>query len=108
MPSAKDAFLEALGGGGPKQAPADLQMESDDTLAPMELIEESQEDMDPTTQEGDTIFLDPEMFAKKPKKGQEFDLRVRVEGIGSKISLTPLEVSDTPSDENEEEDIDID
>lgn len=108
----KSAFLEALRSPQPQQEDA-LALEAGDNLSD-DLLTDMQTDEDPTTQEGDTFFLDPEMWPMgKWKKGQTVTVRAKVNSLGSKIGLTPLEVEynnpdtegrDSSEDDTEEDD----
>lgn len=66
------------------------------------------EDKDPRSQQGDTFFVDPAMLHEdhKCRKGDELMVRARVQSVGSKIALTPLEISYDNAKEDEDEDYD--
>lgn len=83
----KGAMAAAMGGGAGKPM-------AGPPMGGSEVEPRTPVDKDPTTQAGDKFFLDPSMLpdGKKCKKGEELTLRVRVDSIGSKIALTPLEV----------------
>lgn len=98
----KAAFLQALASPSPA-AEDDMAMQGGDQMA-MGLLEEMNEDIDPTTQDGDVFFLDPDMWPEgKWKKGQTITVKARVESIGSKIGLTPVEVDYNMADENDQD-----
>jgi len=63
-------------------------------------------DKNPMSQDGETLFVDPALFSseKEPKKGDKVLIRATVLSIGSKIALTPSEVSDINGQEQEMED----
>ncbi len=60
-------------------------------------------DMNPTSQDGDTFFMDPALLPEghKCKVGEELLLRVSVKSKGSKIGVTPIEVveNETPEED---------
>lgn len=98
----KNAFLAALHSPNPGAEDA-LAMQGGDKLAE-DLRMDMEQDEDPTTQDGNNFFLDPEMWPMgKWKKGQVVTVKARVESLGSKIGLTPLEVEYNNPDENSQD-----
>lgn len=49
--------------------------------------------------DGSVVFVSPDLFEEKPKKGEEIRLVCRVSNIGDKIGLTPLRIEDINSEE---------
>lgn len=109
---AKEDYLAMLQGprADPMAGMDDMDMmampEEDATTDPALMREDLEEDVDPTTQDGDTIFLDPEMVGESLKKGQQITLNCTVKSIGSKIGLTPVGVESINTATDEDEDID--
>ena len=91
MNGLKEAFSRVMQGqgGAPAGGPAD---DGESVVMPRTPI-----DKNPMTQDGETIFIDPSLGGtdKKYKKGDEIMLHARVDSVGSKIGLTPLEICDT-------------
>lgn len=103
----KSLYAAILGGGMP-QGGAPMsdtgQMEAAEP-APMPRMPE---DTDPRTQQGDTFFVDPAMLRdeKKAKKGDSMIIRAKVKSVGSKIALTPVDISYENVPDEEEDDFD--
>lgn len=72
------------------------------------ILPRTPEDKDPRSQQGDTFFIDPALLHEEHKcrKGDEIMVKARVQSVGSKIALTPLEVSYDNMKEDEDEDYD--
>lgn len=103
----RNAFLAALSSPDPAAEDA-LALQAGGQLA-QDLRADMDTDEDPTTQEGDDFFLDPETWPlDKWKKGQMVTVRARVQSIGSKIGLTPVAVEYDNSDEDSQDSEDTD
>ncbi len=62
-------------------------------------------DMNPTSQNGDTFFMSPDMLPEgyKCQVGDELMVRMAVKSKGSKIGLTPVEVVSEEHEGGEED-----
>lgn len=97
------AALSGQGGGAPEMGGPEGQMPPEPSVLPR-----TPEDKDPRSQQGDTFFVDPALLheQKKCRKGDELMIRARVQSVGSKIALTPLEVMYDNAKGEEDEDYD--
>jgi len=104
MPAGMDraAYMDALqgmgGGGGPETPQSELMEMEEGAVA-----SEFDKDVDPTSQEGETFFVDPDMLPGECKKGQKVIVHATVTSKGSKIGLTPSEIEYNNSDDDEED-----
>ena len=118
MPDPRQAYLQAMMGGGgvaqappvpqapPMPAPVAPQDPMSDPAKEQEFIEEMTVDQDPTSQDADNYYADPELFDKEPQKGDKVNITMKVQSLGSKIGLTPLDVEYISDEEDESEDDD--